>query len=210
MKESHSVNVSARSEAAANMTNDQASFLVSQGQIPPSEQVCTLLKCPECPFEFSWKRTLVDHRKKYHFYGAFKCLECNLPFQYAKELAKHVSEKQHEDELVYCPSCCEQINVGIIEEHYMKCVHEERKLELPEGKLRRRTKKIPLPKSRKCPYCQKLLKSMDSLTIHKKRTHLWGIFRCPKCNESVNFASDLMKHMLENNHGEDPNVKVRI
>ena len=153
----------------------------------------------------------MEHRKRVHFYGAFKCLECNLPFPYAKELRKHVSERQHEEKLVYCPSCCEQISVGEIEEHYKKCVYEERKLELKEGKARRSLKSIPLPKARKCPYCQKLIKSMDSLTVHKKRIHCWGVFRCPKCNESEHFASDLMKHMLDNNHGgDDPNVKVRI
>ena len=161
--------------------------------------------------EFSWKRTLIAHRKKVHYYGVFKCIECNLKFQYAKELREHVLQQDHEEELVYCPSCCEQFEVGEIEQHYQQCVHEERKLELKEGKVRRRCKTIPLPKARRCPYCQKMINSLDSLSVHKKRIHFWGVFRCPKCNESEPFASDLMKHMLENNHGGDsPNVKVRI
>ena len=207
MKESHDVRVTPKTDSAANMTNDKACVLSSRGGQEKKDQVCTLMKCPNCEQEFSWKRTMMEHRKRVHFYGAFKCIECNLDFQFAKDLSDHMQEDAHEESFVYCPSCVEQIHMEDIEEHYKVCVFQERKLELKGGKLRKTRKRMPIPKARKCPYCQKLIKSVDSLNQHKKRKHKWGLFRCPKCDESAPFAMELMKHMLENNHGEEPNVK---
>ena len=41
---------------------------------------------------------------------------------------------------------------------------------------------------------------------HKRKEHQWGRFKCPMCPAKIGFAADLVKHMIESGHTEDPLV----
>ena len=114
MKKSHGVEPTADKTTSIVETNDKASEKSWQGKEVDKNQVFKLIDCPYCDKEFSWVRTMHEHRRQTHFYGTFKCPKCALPFPFAKELVKHMADKEHNAN-PKCPSCTEDFLADDIE-----------------------------------------------------------------------------------------------
>ena len=114
MKKSHGVQPTADKTTSIVETNDKASEKSWQGKEVDKNQVFKLIDCPYCDKEFSWVRTMHEHRRQTHFYGTFKCPKCALPFPFAKELVKHMADKEHNAN-PKCPSCTEDFLADDIE-----------------------------------------------------------------------------------------------
>ena len=81
-----------------------------------------------------------------------------------------------------CPDCSKKIDWTKIESHYKACVNQ----------------------GMKCPWCTKKFSGMGgTFNEHRKRVHLWGVFRCPECQYKAHFAKDLVEHMLGEEHTRD-------
>ena len=120
-------------------------------------------KCPWCHESFS-KNTagtvaLLHHKKTQHFWGRFKCTECNFIAHFAKELVDHKHEEEHLEEVtIKCPKCKIKFPMEELASHYEACVSEENTI---------------------CPWCGKEFRGTASGTFdqHRKRKHFWGFFR---------------------------------
>ena len=216
-----------KSGGATAMTNDQASTLAYTGVDMNASHINRLITCPYCEKEFSWERELLKHKKNAHFYGPFRCTKCNLVQPFAKNLKEHMVTKEHKDDpLVYCPSCKIRFHLDEIETHYMKCIRMGTDERLAMAKIALNstpTEDVKSIDSKEkendpgdkggskdfdCPYCDRILGSRPMFYRHKKLTHFWGIFKCPKCEHREFFAKDLVEHMQNaENHDENPEVK---
>ena len=159
------------------------------------------IKCQWCPKVFQGMSGGLDmHRKKKHFWGIFKCQECKVILNFAKELVDHMKHSGHNKEpFANCPKCKDKYPMLEIGPHYEKCISaDDKKKKLSD------TDSGNAPKWRKrCPVCQEV--STD-IQWHKKRKHFWGAFYCPQCLLKTNFAKDLVEHMQETGHVEDPQL----
>ena len=149
-----------------------------------SQQV---IDCPWCTkvFDKNDKYKFDLHKKREHFWGTFSCLLCSYATNFANDLIKHIHGKgQKEDACVACPECKNEFPFLEIQSHYKTCVF----------------------KTINCPCCNKQFKGADSgsLSLHKKVMHFWGVFRCIQCKYKANFAKDLIKHMEDEEHLENP------
>ena len=60
-------------------------------------------------------------------------------------------------------------------------------------------------KDTQCPICLDVV-SINYIYHHKKMKHFWGVFKCPTCHFRADFAADILRHMEESGHVEDPLV----
>ena len=168
------------------------------------------------------------HMKTEHYWGRFQCNQCETKVESAGDLIKHIAEQNHtEKPLVYCPCCRKRKHVDEIKSHYEKCVKAiGTKTECPDcGKSvynivkhkqnlcpkREKKNKTAEPKnnvkvSSKCPWCPKVFEYTVNFIRHKKVKHFWGQFMCRQCGRHDEFATDLVEHMEEQSHKEDPLV----
>ena len=166
-------------------------------QLKKHYQECVAKEVPVCPwckkvFDNTNHDKFLRHKKRKHFWGIFNCSMCSFTTNLAKNLVDHVkTEEQEENALVKCPECTENFPILELESHYKGCVFQ----------------------SLKCPYCDKKFKQSgpksneSGRNQHMRMVHFWGIFRCIQCNYRVNFAKDLIEHMQEESHDEDPSAK---
>ena len=61
-----------------------------------------------------------------------------------------------------------------------------------------------------CPKCQKSFTTKESVLGHLKRLHYWGQFRCMHCGAIFDYADDLILHMTEKEHNQDPSVNCPV
>lgn len=144
-------------------------------------------KCPWCEKKFRRhaQDTMLEHKKKQHFWGEFRCSRCSFHSDFARELVQH-AKVQHDHEgddlLVDCPDCSQKFPCSEIDDHYKSCVF------------------VGL----KCPWCVRKFSGMGStFNDHRKREHCWGIFRCPECQHKSHFAKELVEHMEQEGHLRD-------
>ena len=146
-----------------------------------------IIDCPWCTkvFDKNDKYKFDLHRKREHFLGTFTCPLCSFETNFGNDLIEHIKGKgQKEDVCVACPECKVNFPFLDIQSHYKTCVF----------------------KTINCPWCNKQFKGTESgsLQLHKKIMHFWGVFRCIQCKYKANFAKDLIKHMEEEEHMENP------
>ena len=138
------------------------------------------------------------HRKRKHFWGIFKCPQCKVILNFAKELVEHMEQSGHDgDPFATCPKCkvkCPMFQIG---SHYEECILADCKTTKSKTDDEVKTAKW----RKRCPFCQEV--STD-IQWHKKRKHFYGAFYCPKCLMKANFAKDLVEHMQKMGHTEDP------
>ena len=159
-------------------------------------------KCPWCEEYFiQGSRTLESHKKRVHFWGDFKCAECNFQANFIKDLIVHAGREEHNDkQKVTCPRCRKLFKLFDMESHFANCKTRET--------------------SFKCPWCpstytwnpiikwENRFKSPHGpFGVHKKTVHFWGTFRCPECEFEANFAQELVDHMQNEGHISEPSVK---
>ena len=55
-----------------------------------------------------------------------------------------------------------------------------------------------------CPKCLKSFTTKESVLGHMKRLHFWGQFTCMHCGSNSDYADDLILHMKDKEHTQDP------
>ena len=180
------------------------------------------LKCQWCPKVFrSYNGTFFIHRRKVHFWGIFKCPQCDIVKNFAEDLLSHMKEENHFKNInIKCPYCANMIPFIDIVAHYKDCIADlgkgegysksakclKCKQKFPKNVIlsHQKTCRPVLKRGRKwaCPYCD--LKLGVKLTYehkrHKVMTHFWGNFVCPNCGIKCGFAKDLLQHMDNEMH----------
>ena len=239
------------------------------------------LKCPWC--EVSYKTDSIHYHKiSVHFWGRFRCPECDSKANFAKDLVEHLKQVHHSNHsLILCPRCSDKFSMEEIASHYEDCIKvyrssSKRKI-ISDNRKERITEKrrglhcqycsisfkqdkdlvhhnrevhqeatnyccdectfettskaslaihtnkhkltvqgdmdydkvlakceTDLPNVYKCPKCAKNIKRKDYFLTHIKTQHLFGHFSCLQCGTSTDYAGDLVEHMKENNHIQDP------
>ena len=172
--------------------------------------------CLYCDKEFSWERSLLQHKQKVHFFGPFRCPKCNLVNNFARDLIEHMTKKEHmSDSPVYCPSCQIGYSAVDIEDHYMKCIRmqPDERLAMAEiamnqlNHVKENTAEEEV-NLYTCPYCDESFKTVQPFSRHKKLQHFWGLFRCSTCEHREFFAADIVEHVQNaENHDEDTMIK---
>ena len=175
MKKNHGIEPTADKTTSIVETNDKASEKSWMGKEVDKNQVFKLIDCPYCDKEFSWVRTMHEHRRQTHFYGTFKCPKCALPFPFAKELVDHMAEKEHTDVNPKCPSCAEDFLAGDIEAHYKECIKVPKKRKpkrsttaKEEQQMKYKRNKATYPRS--CPFCEEMLGDNSAFSVHREVT----------------------------------------
>ena len=98
---------------------------------PKQQQRSDKVKCTWCPLMFFTNSIdYYAHKKSKHFWGEFRCCQCEFVADFAKELTEHVAEKRHaaaaaDDPFVSCPNCEWKTPLPEIERHYEACVSAE-------------------------------------------------------------------------------------
>ena len=144
--------------------------------------------CSWCPRVFRSLNLFDMHKRRLHFWGEFKCNQCDEMAPFAKELLKHIEAEGHdEDSSVVCPACQKRVQHSDLESHYRACVDKAN---------------VTGAQNRKCPLCPKMFTRLEVAVRHRRRHHLWGEFRCPQCPVVKEFAHDLVLHIEEGHHGQ--------
>ena len=59
----------------------------------------------------------------------------------------------------------------------------------------------------KCPWCSQMFsKGSGTFATHRKTKHFWGLFKCLSCSFRAHFAKDLVFHMQQEEHIEEPYI----
>ena len=144
------------------------------------------LKCPWCEMVFRKESSFIVHKRSEHFWGEFKCNQCSFISDFAKDLLDHImgDEKHFEKPTAQCPKCEGELPIMEMETHYKNCAKDL---------------------MYKCEVCGHQCKGRDGINTHKKRKHLWGIFKCSErsCKYAARFAKDIIKHIQEKGHNNE-------
>ena len=166
-------------------------------EVGPHYKECILegnTKCPWCDKKFNGMSGGLDmHRKRKHYWGVFKCPECKDVVNFVKDLMKHMEEKGHLGApFANCPKCKEKLPLEELEDHYKECVVADIKANKD--------------KDTTCSICQEVFSNTNSIYRHKKKQHFWGVFNCPTCHERADFAKEIIDHIQEKGHTDDPYI----
>ena len=185
-------------------------------------------ECPICHYIVPRAEGgIFRHMKTEHYWGRFQCNQCETKVESAGDLIKHIIAEQNHTEkrLVYCPCCRKGRHVKDFQSHYEKCVkanckktecldcgksvynivkHKRKLCPNREKKNKTDASKTNIKVANKCPWCPSVFNFVGNFTRHKKVKHFWGQFMCRQCDSQAEFASDLVKHIKEQSHMEDP------
>ena len=174
------------------------------------------MKCPLCEKVLASYNSLWRHKVYFHHMGAFKCLRCSFGASFAKDMVEHMIEQNHADEpLVRCPSCKDKHHMTEIVSHYENCpriLEKERrkivhKMQInEEGEVGAYQKGKGEIFPRKCLLCDTILQDKQRHSMHMRCVHHGGNFNCSKCKIRAVFAKDLVQHMEDEKHTDEPFV----
>ena len=141
------------------------------------------VKCPYCDWSAqvsAW--SLLEHKRNVHFYGPFKCGECKHVSDFAGGIVEHMIQTHDKSMNIFCPNCEDKLSQDRFEAHYEKCYSER------------------IVSGIKCEKCDKTFKSRASYRNHRKAIHFLGTFKCQTCPLEVNYACDLVDHVMKMGH----------
>ena len=67
-----------------------------------------------------------------------------------------------------------------------------------------------VPKIFHCPKCPHKTLTSHTLSWHMKIRHFFGQFFCPHCGSSKEYADELIAHMKEDGHPQDPGMSLVV
>ena len=173
----------------------------------------TFFKCPWCPSMFTcdpkinWRNRFTRssgpffvHKKTVHFWGTFRCPECEFEANFAQELVDHMQHEGHVSEpSVSCPQCEQEFPFPELSSHYEACVQSLTKSNPKPTSTRTSFYGTVFPK--KCDFCDYIASSYGGYHQHCTRKHFKGKFKCLKCKFVAHFAKDLVAHMETDGQG---------
>ena len=135
-----------------------------------------------------------------------KCTDCgkvvyNITNHKQKFCPKREKKKKNDD-MKQCPDCGKIVNN--MEGHKRKTCPKTEGISRHDGSKKQF--------ENMCPWCPKVFMSREQrnsragLKRHMKIHHFWGPFVCRQCGMSADFAPNLVKHMEEQLHMEDPQI----
>ena len=144
-------------------------------------------KCPWCQLRIKQTSIVfVTHKKKEHYWGEFKCRQCEYVGDFAKDLINHMGAEGHMDNpLVCCPNCKWNAQISEIEDHYKDCVKNALMV--------------------KCEICNYRSKTLSIVYKHMKRAHFWGVFKCGGCKNKYHYFQELLDHAVQYAHNQEVN-----
>ena len=170
-------------------------------------------KCPWCPSIFNWKPIIKwenrfksphgpfgVHKKTVHFWGIFRCPECEFEANFARELVDHMQNEGHISEpSVRCPQCVQEFSITNLSSHYETCVQSLKKTKPTTASKAGGFYGNVFP--RKCDFCDHVSASKASYMKHCTMKHFRGKFKCLTCKFVAHFAKDLVEHMQTEGQG---------
>ena len=175
-------------------------------------------KCPLCEKVLSSHNTLWRHKVFTHHMGSFKCLCCDFgadDMSFAKDMVEHMIQNHANEPLVRCPSCKEKLLMTDIVSHYENCpriMEKERRSIVHKMQINEKGEVGPYRKGkedvfpRKCALCDTTLLDKNRYWRHMRVVHHGGNFNCQKCKIRAVFAKDLVQHMEDEKHTDEPFV----
>ena len=163
------------------------------------------VKCPFCEVEyFPYNDTncsrMVYHKKSVHFWGKFKCPECQHVAGFARDLVDHMTQRHDLSILVCCPSCKDNFAPEELQAHYGTCFRVSRVL---AQKKCQEKKKLGMSEF-KCDHCDSRFKANSrGYWEHMKLKHSWGIFKCQTCLHKFHYPQDLVDHVTVMEHSTE-------
>ena len=143
----------------------------------------TMLKCLNCPSEFSTQSGLLVHIKAKHSDGKrFKCDQCDEEYVYQTDLTRHQS-KHNSEKMVRCD--------------FEQCQYQSNRPD--KVKLHRQTihQGIKFP----CNHCEYKAMSPCDLRKHVRGRHEGIRYTCDRCDHISVDKSSLKKHILAIHEG---------
>ena len=137
------------------------------------------IKCPWCEkhFDSNCRDAFLNHQKRIHFWGNFKCSECTYKANFAKDLTDHIQrEEDHsKDARVRCPYCRIDHPYEDIKSHYESCVsrfvHSEDDSDILMGTQKLEDSGELATSHHKCDMCEKSFTRVSNLNKHKNNVH---------------------------------------
>ena len=196
-----------------NIQMETVSTIKKSQNVPPSQKGFPK-KCSFCEKVLQNYRAYLRHMRFEHNSGSFNCLKCSFRASFANNIVEHMKEQNHIDEpVVRCPCCKDKIDMSEIVTHYEKCLAILKKEQRRRGTKRigengevGASKKKARIFPRKCSFCVKVLQNESTYRRHIRFIHQGGIFFCLKCKIKASFAKDLIRHMEEEKHTDEPFV----
>ena len=158
-------------------------------------------KCTFCEKVLNTGSSYRNHRRYKHYWGSFTCSKCKFKANFAEDLIEHMKQQNHTEEPVLCPSCQEEYDMTEIDTHYKKCLSIFQSSTWARARSNDKNRKV-VPK--KCTFCEKVFNAASSYRDHMRFKHHRGSFTCSKCKFTANFIEDLIEHIKQQNHTEEP------
>ena len=155
---------------------------------PKKQKVTEKLKCSECEYETTTKRTLNAHIAKKHtnlskFKYPANCELCDEELKDEKEVKLHMKSHTYSELNFKCENCNYwSYNALTMEVHVGK--HHAEKLE--------------------CGLCEYKVDNLESLKIHLSTCE---VYECNRCFFRVCTLSEIKKHIKEK-HEDDDDLKI--
>ena len=181
----------------------------------PGEKIdpdCKKIQCPYCDQSVGSRPMFYRHKKLTHFWGIFKCSQCEHREFFASDLVDHIRKAEDHDEntLIKCPACRSAFDAAHIKSHYEECITN--KYFMASYSAQQKQKQKP-KESKICEQCGKVLKTykiyLRHLKVHVRATipeeeaAQKGLYvYCDRCPKKFTAPTQLRAHMATVHEGK--------
>ena len=151
-------------------------------------------QCCVCTMTFEDLGPKMDHMRRVHYWGFFRCPVCSKKKNFAKDLIEHMIEEEHACDLK-CPKCKANFGMMDYQAHYEECVKPRQEKNKEECKI--------------CETCGKAV-PWKNFKSHVKKNHTNSgksySHCCDRCGKRYNNSSHLTHHIKSAHDG----IKVPV
>ena len=161
-------------------------------------------QCEQCDATFSEKSNLQTHVKVIHVGRLFQCGLCPYKSRDKRNVLTHAKKVHPLDDV-------DKMNLGkVIDKDWQ--INEKNLKEVPDIKIkkeRRKTqmkikkKKIPRPRHKTCPHCEREFSREENLMRHIAFTHKGHSFECNFCTKHFKDKRNLLRHIARDHPSEN-------
>ena len=168
--------------------------------------------CPYCDQIIGSRPMYYRHTKLKHFWGIFKCDQCEHREFFASDLVEHIqkADNHNENSLIKCPACSSTFDTLHIKSHYEECITNKYFMATYTAGQKQKQK----PKESKiCEQCGKVLKThkiyLRHLKVHMRATiseeeaAQKGLYvYCDRCPKKFTAPTQLRAHISQVHEGK--------